>query len=150
MDEAAPKPNVPLHPGVSAVILNESGQALIMKRSHSDYWCLSGGRIDQAESAQECCVREILEETGLIVEIVRLISSNTDPHSVVHYPDGNVHRSFVLCFEVKIVAGELTTSDESSGFDWIGPDQLDKYLLIPDSRLNLIDAWSNTACCIIR
>ena len=149
-EDSSPIPNVPLHPGVSAVILNPEGKALIMKRAHGDYWCLPGGRIDQDESAQQCCIRETFEETGLIVEIVRLISSNTDPRSVVHYPDGNVHRSFVLCFEAKVIAGTLSESSESSGFAWIGHDELNEYRLIPDSRLNLIDTWSHQAHCIIR
>ena len=149
-DDSAPMPNVPLHPGVSAVVLNGEGKALVMKRAHGDYWCLPGGRIDQDESAQQCCVRETFEETGLKVEVVRLISSNTDPRSVVHYPDGNVHRSFALCFEAKIIGGMLSESSESSGFAWIGRDDLDKYRLIPDSRLNLNDWWSHQAHCIIR
>lgn len=145
-----PRPNVPLSPGVAAVIFDAGRRVLILKRSRGIYWSLPGGRLDVGESAQECCIRETSEETGLQTRIVRLISSNTDPRRVVHYPDGNVHQSFVLCFEAEIVAGELTSSYESEAFRWIGPEELERYVLIPDSRLNLLDAWANQPAAFIR
>ena len=145
-----PRPNVPLSPGVSAVIFDAHRRVLILKRSRGIYWSLPGGRLDLGESAQDCCVRETFEETGLQTRIVRLISANTDPKRVVHYPDGNVHQSFVLCFEAEIIGGELTSSFESEAFRWIGPEDLSHYVLIPDSRLNLLDAWSNQSSAFIR
>ena len=89
-----PRPNVPLSPGVAAVIFDADRRVLILKRSRGIYWSLPGGRLDIGESAHACCMRETLEETGLQTRIVRLISANTDPRRVVHYPDGNVHQSF--------------------------------------------------------
>ncbi len=145
-----PRPNVPLSPGVAAVIFDAERKALILKRSRGIYWSLPGGRLDLGESAQRCCVRETLEETGLQTRIVRLIATNTDPHRIVHYPDGNVHQSFVLCFEAEIIGGELKASAESEAFAWIGRDELDSFALIPDSRLNLIDAWANQLAAFIR
>ena len=145
-----PRPNVALSPGVSAVIFDAQRRVLILKRSRGIYWCLPGGRLDIGESAQDCCVRETLEETGLQTRIVRLISANTDPRRVVHYPDGNVHQSFVLCFEAATIGGELATSAESEAFHWIGVEELDQYALIPDSRLNLLDAWADLPEAFIR
>ena len=149
-DPNAPTPNVALHPGVSAVIFDDHERILFMKRSHGDYWCLPGGRIDRDESAQQCCARETEEETGLKVEIERLISTNPDPGSVVHYPDGNIHRSFVLCFEARVVGGKLRESQESAGFVWLSPDELSGYRLIPDSKQNALDAWQRQIPCVIR
>ncbi len=149
-DANAPAPNVPLHPGVSAVIFDEARRILFMKRTKGDWWCLPGGRMDLDESAQDCCVRETREETGLETRIVRLISVNTHPQSVVHYPDGNVHRSFVLCFEAAVTGGTLRGSDESEGFRWLAENELDSLKLIPDSRANAKDAWSNQPYAIIR
>ena len=149
-DSNAPAPNVPLHPGVSAVIFDEQKRILFMKRTRGDWWCLPGGRMDLDESAQDCCVRETLEETGLQTRIIRLISVNTHPQSVVHYPDGNVHRSFVLCFEAEVIGGALQDSEESQGFRWLTANELDTLKLIPDSRANALDAWSNQPHAIIR
>ena len=149
-DENTPEPNKPLHPGVAAVIFDADGRILFMKRSRSDHWCLPGGRMDMDESAQTCCIRETWEETGYYIEVVRLISLNTNPRSVVHYPDGNVYRSFVICFEAKIVGGELKASAESEAFRWIGRAEIDTINLIPDSRLNALDAWAQQAAALIR
>lgn len=146
----APQPNVPLSPGVSAVIFDAQRRVLILKRSRGVYWSLPSGRLDLGESAQACCIRETLEETGLQTRIVRLIASNTDPRRVVHYPDGNVHQSFVLCFEAEIIGGQLATSAESEAFRWIGPAELDQYILIPDSRLNILDACENSPTVFLR
>ncbi|MCW3053337.1 MAG: ADP-ribose pyrophosphatase [Chthonomonadales bacterium] len=146
----APHPNVPLSPGVAAVIFDEVRRVLILKRTRGVYWSLPGGRLDLGESAQDCCIRETREETGLQTRIVRLISSNTDPRRVVHYPDGNVHQSFVLCFEAEIIGGQLEVSAESEAFRWVGPAELDLYTLIPDSRLNILDAWANIQAAFIR
>jgi 8-oxo-dGTP pyrophosphatase MutT (NUDIX family) len=149
-DPDAPKPNVPLSPGVSAVIFDRERRILFMKRKHGDYWCLPGGRMDLDESAADCCVRETREETGLETRIVRLISLNTDPGSIVHYPDGNIHRSFVLCFEAEVVGGRLVESSEAAGFRWCGPSDLAGLNLIPDSRQNALDAWLDEKATIIR
>ena len=144
-DPNAPIPNVPLLPGAASVIFDSERRILFMKRKHGDYWCLPGGRIDLDESAHECCIRETLEETGLQTRIVRLISTMTHPRSVVHYPDGNVHRSFFLCYEAEVVGGELLESAESEGFRWLSSEELDTVRRIPDSRTNALDAWANRA-----
>ena len=149
-DPNAPAPNVALHPGVSAVIFDEQKRILFMKRTRGDWWCLPGGRIDLNESAQDCCIRETLEETGLQTRIVRLVSVNTHPQSVVHYPDGNVHRSFVLCFEAEVLSGALRGSEESQDFRWLTENELNTLKIIPDSLANSLDAWSNQPYAIVR
>lgn len=149
-DPAAPDANVPIHPGVSAVIFDERGRILFMKRTRGDYWCLPGGRIDMDESAQECCIRETFEETGLLTRIVRLVSVNSHPRSIVSYPDGRIHRSFTLCYEAEIVGGTLRESAESEGFRWCSPEEVLELRLIPDSRLNVEDALRRQQGTVLR
>ena len=149
-DPEAPAPNVPLSPGVSAVIFDVDRRILFMKRTRGDYWSLPGGRMDLGESAQECCVRETLEETGLLTRVVRLIAVNTNPRCIIAYPDGNVHQSFVLCFEAEVVGGNLKAGVESEGFRWCGHEEIDSLNLIPDSRLNALDAWVAQEAAFIR
>ena len=146
----APVPNKPLSPGVAAVIFDTDQRILFMKRTRSDYWSLPGGRLDLGESAQECCVRETFEETGLETRIVRLIALNTDPRRVVHYPDGNVHQSFVVCFEAELISGELKESHESEGFRWCRRGEIDQIKVIPDSYQNALDAWARQEAAFIR
>ena len=140
-DPNAPTPNMPLIPGVSAVVFDTRNRILCMKRTRSDYWSLPGGRMDIGESAEECCVRETLEETGYNTRIKRLVSLNTHPSRIVHYPDGNVYQSFVICFEAEIIGGTQKESEEAESFRWVAPEEIDDILLIPDSRINALDAW---------
>ncbi|HLJ56768.1 MAG TPA: NUDIX domain-containing protein [Chthonomonadaceae bacterium] len=149
-DPDAPVPNQPLSPGASAVIFDANRRILVLKRARSEYWSLPGGRIDLGESAHDCCIRETFEETGLETRVVRVVSVNTDPSSIVLYPDGNVHRSFFICFEAEVIGGALRASVESEEFRWIACDEIDSIKTIPDSRMNMLDAWSADPAAFIR
>lgn len=61
--------------GVRAIILNDKNEMLMVKQHHEerDIWMVPGGGIEDDESSFEAAVREVLEETGIEVEIDRLI-----------------------------------------------------------------------------
>lgn len=66
----------------NAIILNDKNEILLTKRSLKDdfmpgYWELAGGGIDYGETPQEGLRREIKEECGLEIEIVKPIAANT-------------------------------------------------------------------------
>ncbi len=77
-------------------------------------WCLPGGAIDAGESVTEACEREMLEETGLRIRLVRLTGVYSDPDMLIVYPDGNRVHMIVICFEVEQVGGQLHLNDEST------------------------------------
>lgn len=62
-----------LLPYVLAVIINANNEVLLAYRKNSewfnDHYCLIGGKIDDHESARQALIREIFEETGLVVEL---------------------------------------------------------------------------------
>jgi 8-oxo-dGTP pyrophosphatase MutT (NUDIX family) len=149
-DPDAPRPNVPLKPGVAAIIFDEERRILIMKRTRGPYWCIPGGRQDEGESAPECCIRETKEETGLDTRIVRLIGLYTNASSICAYPDGNVHQSYIALFECEITGGELRESEESGHFRWMAQDEMDDYLLLPDNVHCCRDAWTAQVSPFIR
>src|SRR5580658_10947123 len=63
-------------PCVGAVIRDDAGRLLLIKRGHepgAGLWSLPGGRIEPGETDAEALVREMAEETGLQVEPGRLI-----------------------------------------------------------------------------
>lgn len=146
----APAPNVPLTPGVAAIIFDPARRILILKRSRGPWWCIPGGRMDMGESAAACCIRETREETGLETRIVRLIGLYTDPQSICAYPDGNVHQSYFALMECAVTGGELRGSAESHRFHWLARDEMDRFALIPDSVLACTDAWSDQERAFIR
>ncbi len=106
--------------GCSAVLFSNDGQAVLLtRRTDNGQWCLPGGMIDPGESVTEGCVREVFEETGLKVRVVRLTGVYSNPNRLTIYPDGNKAHVIVLNFEVEKVSGELGLSDETTDAQFI-------------------------------
>ena len=58
--------------GVGAVILMDDGRVVLVKRGHEPLkgqWSLPGGRLELGETLEAGTAREVLEETGLVVEV---------------------------------------------------------------------------------
>ncbi len=58
---------------VGAAVANEDGQLLLIRRADSGMWLYPTGWCDVGYSAPEVVVKEVEEETGILVEPVRLI-----------------------------------------------------------------------------
>ena len=64
--------------GAAAVCINENNEVLMVKSYGSEAWAVPSGGIEPGETAVECCVREVMEETGYPVEIKqRLFTKQT-------------------------------------------------------------------------
>ena len=124
--------------GVAAFIQDAQGRVLLTRREDNGRWCLPGGHVDPGESVEEACVREVLEETGLHVEVKRLIGVYSTPHILVTYPDGNRAQFVALCFEAVVISGSLTTSPETTELDYYTPEET-KTMDILESHLSRIE-----------
>ncbi|MGA2504286.1 MAG: NUDIX domain-containing protein [Anaerolineales bacterium] len=103
----------------SAILFNgDRTKVLLTRRKDNWSWCLPGGMIEAGETVSEGCAREVWEETGLKVRILRLTGIYSDPHQLVEYPDGNQAFIVVLNFEVELLEGEPRLSSETIGVDW--------------------------------
>lgn len=73
-----------------AWIVNSRGELLITLRSHEkeswpDHWENTGGAVQSGESSVEGCVRELMEETGIIAEASELTLLNEHLGKVAFY-----------------------------------------------------------------
>ena len=138
-----PRPNV-IRAGTAAAIFNERREVLLEKRSDNGFWGLPGGAVDIGESVAKAVVREVSEETGLLVRIKRLVGLYSDPSSytIASYPDGNVVHYVVACFECERLSGELQMSEESTDMRYFPTGALPENTLL-SMRIRIQDAVTN-------
>lgn len=145
----APKPNS-LVPAASAVVMDEKGRIVLHKRSDNHLWSLPGGAMDLGESIEECIIREVKEETGLDVEVLKCIGIYTDPNHVIAFSDGEVRQQFSICFACKIVGGEITVSSESTRVEFFTKEEIEQMDLHPAQRIRIQDFFENQERTFIR
>jgi len=139
-----------LRPGVAAIISNGEGKILLQRRSDNGLWGLPGGSVEIGESVRDAIMREVREETGLTVEVVRLIGVYSDPTvQIVRYADGNVVHYISSVFACRILAGTLQTCDETLDLQFFDPAHLPEDL-VPMHHIRVQDWTTNTPAAFIR
>ena len=114
---------------VQAVVRGERG-VLLSLRSDLMGWELPGGNRLAGESEERALVREVSEETGLVVGVTRLVG---EYRRTGFFP----HRARV--YEARVLGGEITPSAETPVVRWFAPDALPRELF-PWFRTPLTDA----------
>jgi 8-oxo-dGTP diphosphatase len=109
----------PLHSvSIAAVVVDEFGRVLVTRRRDNGHWEPPGGVLEAEESILDGVKREVLEETGLVVEPIRLTGVYK-----------NMARGIVaLIFLARITTGEPTTSDETSRVEWWTPEMVSQHM----------------------
>ncbi|UWI43580.1 NUDIX hydrolase [Lactobacillus paragasseri] len=92
------------------ILVNDQNEILLQKRSDFNAWGLPGGALEFGESAQEACIREFLEETGLKVRTKSLLGVSTN--FIQYYPNQDVAQAVTIEFIVELV--ERTSKEVSS------------------------------------
>lgn len=93
----------------AAVLVMDNGSVLLAKRifnpSKGD-WTLPAGFVDAHEGPEEAAIRECMEETGLEVEIVRLVD-------IISGREHERGADMVIVYEARITGGNLTAGDDA-------------------------------------
>lgn len=99
---------------VAAVIVDDTGRALLIQRRDNERWEPPGGVLELDEDIATGLRREVLEETGLAIE----------PRALTGVYKNMVRGVVALVFRCKPTGGQLTVNDEVSGFRWVNPEEI--------------------------
>ncbi|MCP2327325.1 ADP-ribose pyrophosphatase YjhB (NUDIX family) [Hamadaea flava] len=93
---------------VTGVVVDDQDRVLVIQRRDNGRWELPGGVLELDESIPDGMKREVLEETGVHVEPVRLTGVYK-----------NIKVGVVaLVFLARYVSGTPITTDESQAVEW--------------------------------
>ena len=121
---------------VSAILLDGDDQILFLRRSRDDdfmpgSWDIPGGGLDYGEDPEEGLRREIMEEAGLKIEIIRVLTVST-------YFMGEVHRIDVTYLCSAIDSHKLKLSSEHDYYEWVWKDKISS-LNLSNYIQNIVD-----------
>jgi ADP-ribose pyrophosphatase YjhB (NUDIX family) len=122
---------------VTAFVRDEAGRLLLIRRTDNDLYAIPGGALELGETLTQTVRREVMEETGIAVEVTGLIGIYSDPDHVIEFTDGEIRQEFSICFRADPTGGDLRTSDESKEVLWVAPADLDALNIHPSIRLRI-------------
>ncbi|MBZ9760195.1 NUDIX domain-containing protein [Mesorhizobium sp. CA8] len=119
-----------LMPGARIIIERPDGRILLQKRTDFGVWGLPGGNAEEGEGLEAVVIREVIEETGLIVSDIEPFGFGCDPqYETFQFPNGDRTQFFALVFYTRSFEGEpAVTDDESTAVGWFAPDRLPEML----------------------
>jgi 8-oxo-dGTP diphosphatase len=123
-------------PCVGAIITDDGGRLLLIKRGHdpgAGLWSLPGGRVEPGETDEQAVVREIREETGLTVVCDRLVGS-VKREGV----DGAILD--IRDYAATVTGGGLAAGDDAADARWVNPADL-ATLPVTGGLVEALTAW---------
>lgn len=123
-------------PGVTAVITRDEGaEVLMVRRADNGAWTPVTGIIDPGEEPAVAAAREALEETGVMIEVHRLVSTSAMPEMT--YDNGDRAAYLDLTFACTWLSGEAhVADDESTDVRWWRRDALPPMSAIMRQRID--------------
>lgn len=125
-------PELPLV-GVGAVIIDDA-RVLLVKRAHPPLqaqWSIPGGVLEVGEMVRDAAIREVREETGLVVEPAYLLGVYD---RVLRNSEQRVQYHYVLIdFLCRRTGGTLQAADDAAEVGWFTREELPRLKLAEDT-----------------
>jgi 8-oxo-dGTP diphosphatase len=121
---------------VGGVIKDERGRLLLIKRGHepgAGLWSLPGGRVEPGETDAEALVREMREETGLVVEAGRLLGR-------VRRPGGHGDVLDIRDYTATVIGGTLDPGDDAADARWVDAEDFGS-LPVTEGLAEILTGW---------
>ena len=117
------KPITPLV-GTDTFVVNNNNKVCLIRRSDNKLWALPGGCMELGETPAQAAVREFREETGLKIELTKLLgvfSSVNYEYTTYPYKDDEFCH---LLFMGRVIGGNEQTSIETTEIGWFSINEL--------------------------
>ena len=133
VNDVRPSRQYPAQPivGVGAVIIQDGKVVLVKRRFEplAGQWSLPGGRLELGETLEAGLAREMLEETGLHVQVGPVVDVFD---RILLDPERKVRYHYVLVdYLCRPTGGSLIHGSDVSAAELVDPDDLDRYRLTP-------------------
>lgn len=93
--------------GAGVLIINKDNEILLQRRTDNGHWENPGGSMELGESFEECAIREVREETGLLCHELEMIEIASGKEGHYIYPNGDEVFNVTATFICKKYSGEL-------------------------------------------
>jgi 8-oxo-dGTP pyrophosphatase MutT (NUDIX family) len=108
-----------LLPAVSVHITDDVGRLMLVHQRDRQQWGTVGGAVELGESPAQAAVREASEETGLTIEVTRLVAALGGPDFEMTYPNGDECAYLSIVFDARVVGGaHKPDGDEVTRCEW--------------------------------
>ena len=95
-----------LVPSVTAILYDDVGRILLVKHTDAHQWVAPGGSIEPNERPADAVVREMWEETRLLVQPVRILGVFGGPEFLVKYKNDDQVTYIMTVFECHLLEGK--------------------------------------------
>jgi ADP-ribose pyrophosphatase YjhB (NUDIX family) len=113
----------------AAIIINNNSLLLMHRtKPNREYYVLPGGSVESGETPEEACIREVKEETGLVITIEKKLATIENDGRTEHYfltssAQGNL--------AIGKPESERQSPDNQYSLEWISLEQLEHIHLQP-------------------
>ncbi len=103
---------------VAAAVVDNEGRVLAIRRRDNGHWEPPGGVLELGETVEDGLRREVLEETGLLIE----------PDALTGIYKNMARGIVALVFRCHILGGQPHPSDEASTWRWMTAEEIAEHL----------------------
>jgi len=104
----------------AAVLIEQDGRVLLVRRVNEPFrgmWTLPAGFVNGGEDPAEAAARECLEETGLSVNVTRVLD-------IISGREHERGADFIIVYFAEILSGELIPAVDADAVEWFARNEL--------------------------
>ncbi|WP_156791393.1 NUDIX hydrolase [Bacillus sp. SG-1] len=105
--------------GAAAICVNDLNEVLVVRGVGADTWSVPSGGIEPGETPEECCIREVEEETGCKVRIIKKLQVKD---TVIQGIKVTTHY-----FEAEKTGGEIVVNDPDLNIEEASWKSIEEY-----------------------